>query len=83
MKKQIAFTILFTILIAANTNTNNESRQPSSLKQLENTINATQSPMPINDMYKVRGKVTNTQEQYKKAREAQYEQAQKYKDLLE
>ncbi len=80
MKKQIAFTILFTLLIAANTN--EASRKPASYRQLESTINATQSPMPINDMYKVRGKVNQAQDQYKKAREAQYEQAQQYKDML-
>ena len=78
MKKSfITLSIMF-ILVAANSGMSN---QPASYSQMQQVINATNSPMPINDMVKARGKVNQAQQQYKNARELQYKQQQQYENM--
>lgn len=79
MKKSLILFLSVLILLAANEAT--PTRQPASYTQMQQAINATNTAFPINDMYKVRGKVQQNQEQYKKAREAQYNTVKQYEQL--
>lgn len=68
----------------ANKNKENTNiKQTSSYKELQNSIRATQTRMPINDMYGVKNKVIQSQNAYQKAREAQFKQIQEYGSILE
>lgn len=79
MYKKIFLMLIFTLLIAVNNNSNNQS---ATIKQVQEAVKATQTAMPINDMYNVRNKVIQSQNQYQKAREAQAKQVQSYQDLI-
>lgn len=77
--KVVSLMFVFSILIAANSGT---YQQSATFKQMNEAVQATQTAMPINDMYKVRNKVNQSQDRYKKAREAQAKQIQDYENLL-
>lgn len=78
MKNFYSTVFVIFILLAANTGATN---RPASYNQLQQTINATNSSFPINDMYKVRDRVKQNQQQYVNAREQQYKKMQEYENL--
>lgn len=81
MNKKIYANLFMILVLVASTSTNAKN-SPATYRQYNAAVQATQTPMPINDMYKVRKKVVNTQDRYQKARELQYKNSQMYNDLL-
>lgn len=81
MNKKIFINLFMIFVLVASAKTNAKN-SPATYQQYSAAVQATQTPMPINDMYKVRKKVVNTQNQYQKARELQYKNSQMYNDLL-
>lgn len=69
--------LILSTLIASNSNDFRKYNQYN-----ESVKSVKQTQFPVNDPYKVRSKVIETQNQYQKSREAQYKQIKSYENYM-